>query len=120
MLEFNVVYNLPLLVSQSGTRHLVVVIREREEELRRCALICFFLCLYYCETVLDRCGLRSLLLLLLEPGLADIGTAELNVEHALHVAENLLVWGGVTALEGGNDCCGGVALGRKILLRQTL
>lgn len=65
-------------------------------------------------------GTRSLLLLLLELGLADIGTAKLDVEDALEVAEELLIGDTLTALVLGDDGLGRVAAGGKFLLGHGL
>lgn len=55
-------------------------------------------------------------LLVRELGLAHLVTAKDNVEHPLHVAQQFLVWSCGSALEIGDDCGGGVALGGKVLL----
>ena len=59
-------------------------------------------------------------LLLLEPRLPDVGTAELDVEHPLHGRQHLLVGGRRAALEVGDDGGRGVALGGQLALRQRL
>lgn len=57
-----------------------------------------------------------LFLLVRELGAANVSTAELDIQNALHVAENLLVGGTGAALEVSNDGLCGVALGGEILL----
>ena len=46
----------------------------------------------------------------------NVVTPELNVQHALHSAENLLIGRGGTPLEVLHDCDGGVALSGEFLL----
>jgi hypothetical protein len=46
----------------------------------------------------------------------NVGTTELNVQHALHGTEDLLVGGGGATLEVLDDGDGGVALGGEFLL----
>lgn len=62
----------------------------------------------------------NVLRLLLKPRLADITTPQLDVQHPLHGAEDLLIGRGGTTLELGHDGGRGVALGRELLLRQGL
>ena len=56
------------------------------------------------------------LFLLGEPLRANVRATELNVKHALHGAEDLLVGGGGATLEILDDGNGGVALGGEFLL----
>ena len=56
------------------------------------------------------------LLLLRELLGADIGTTELDVQHSLHGAEDLLVRCGAASLHVLHDSDGGVALGSELLL----
>jgi hypothetical protein len=55
-------------------------------------------------------------LLVRELGGANVAASQLDIEHALHGAEHLLVGGGATSLEFGDDSLGGVAAGSEILL----
>jgi hypothetical protein len=64
--------------------------------------------------------MRIVLLLLLESRLADVAAAELDVEHALHGGEHLLVGRRRAALKVGHDGRRGVALGRELLLGEGL
>jgi hypothetical protein len=57
-------------------------------------------------------------LLVGELGLSNLITAQDNVEHALNVAQQLLVGGGGATLEVGNDGGCAVALGCEVLLRH--
>jgi uncharacterized protein involved in tellurium resistance len=57
-------------------------------------------------------------LLVGELGLSHLLTAQDNVEHALNVAEQLLVGGRGAALKVGNDSGRAVALGCEVLLRH--
>lgn len=63
---------------------------------------------------------RSLLLFLLELGLADIRTAKLDVEDALEIAEELLVGDTLTTLVLSDDGLGRVAAGGELLLGHGL
>lgn len=63
---------------------------------------------------------RSLLLLLLELGLADVGTAKLDIEDTLEVTEELLVGDTLTALVLGNNSLGRVAASGEFLLGHGL
>lgn len=58
--------------------------------------------------------------LLLEPGLADVGTPKLDVEHPLHRGEHLLIGRRGAALKVGDDSGRGVALCGQLALRQGL
>lgn len=58
------------------------------------------------------------LFLLRELLLSDIGATQLNIQHALHSTENLLIGGGGTTLKVLHDGDGGVALGGEVLLRH--
>ena len=58
------------------------------------------------------------LLLVWKLRLANLITAQDNVEHTLHVTQQLLVWRSSTALEVGDDSRCAVALGCKVLLRH--
>ena len=60
------------------------------------------------------------LFLLREPLLADVRASQLDVEHTLHGAENLLVGRSGTLLEVLDDTGGGVALGGKFFLRHLI
>lgn len=68
------------------------------------------------RAALHRLFLRRVLLG--ELGLADVRAAQLDVQHALHVAEELLVGHGGAPLEVGDDGGRRVALGGELLLRQ--
>lgn len=56
------------------------------------------------------------LFLLGKLGRANVAAAQLDVEDALHVGEDLLVGGGGAALKVGDNGLGGVALGGEVLL----
>ena len=58
-------------------------------------------------------------LLVWELGLANLITAQNNVEHTLHVTQQLLVWRCSTALEVSDDGRCAVALGCEVLLRHS-
>lgn len=61
-----------------------------------------------------------ILLLLRELLLPDARTPQLNVQHALHGTEDLLVRSSSTALEVLNNSDGGVALGGEFLLSHLV
>lgn len=62
------------------------------------------------------CSITRTLLLVRELGSTNVGTTQLDVEHALHGTQNLLVGSGTSSLKVGNDTLCGVATGSKILL----
>jgi hypothetical protein len=55
-------------------------------------------------------------LLVRELGSANVAASQLDIEHALHGAEHLLVGGGAASLKIGDDSLCGVAAGSEILL----
>lgn len=64
-------------------------------------------------------GFFFLVILLLlggELGSANVATPQLNVEDPLHGGEDLLIGGAGAALEVGDNCGSGVALGGEVLL----